>query len=111
VKRGRPLQRVKGSRPQLGPPPESDREALNLIPMRVLVVEDETDMADAVARGLRREGYAVDVVKDIAERHGGRVGLASTPGTGSTFVIWLPAVSRPFREPTVGSTPMEAQIS
>jgi len=32
--------------------------------MRVLVVEDETDLADAVARGLRREGYAVDVAYD-----------------------------------------------
>jgi len=29
--------------------------------MRVLVVEDERDLADAVARGLRRQGYAVDV--------------------------------------------------
>ena len=29
--------------------------------MRVLVVEDELDLADAIARGLRREGYAVDV--------------------------------------------------
>jgi DNA-binding response OmpR family regulator len=29
--------------------------------MRVLVVEDEHDLADAVARGLRRHGYAVDV--------------------------------------------------
>jgi DNA-binding response OmpR family regulator len=29
--------------------------------MRILVVEDETDLADAVARGLRVEGYAVDV--------------------------------------------------
>jgi DNA-binding response OmpR family regulator len=29
--------------------------------MRILVVEDEHDLADAVARGLRREGYAVDV--------------------------------------------------
>ncbi|MGQ0849364.1 MAG: response regulator transcription factor [Actinomycetota bacterium] len=29
--------------------------------MRVLVVEDEQDLADAVARGLRRQGYAVDV--------------------------------------------------
>jgi DNA-binding response OmpR family regulator len=29
--------------------------------MRVLVVEDEKDLADAVARGLRRQGYAVDV--------------------------------------------------
>jgi DNA-binding response OmpR family regulator len=32
--------------------------------MRVLVVEDETDLADAVARGLRRDGYAVDVAYD-----------------------------------------------
>jgi DNA-binding response OmpR family regulator len=32
--------------------------------MRVLVVEDEKDMAEAVARGLRREGYAVDVAYD-----------------------------------------------
>lgn len=29
--------------------------------MRVLVVEDETDLAEAVARGLRRQGHAVDV--------------------------------------------------
>jgi DNA-binding response OmpR family regulator len=29
--------------------------------MRLLVVEDEVDLADAVARGLRRRGHAVDV--------------------------------------------------
>lgn len=32
--------------------------------MRVLVVEDERQLADAVARGLRREGMAVDVAYD-----------------------------------------------
>ncbi|MDN5858190.1 MAG: response regulator transcription factor [Pseudonocardia sp.] len=32
--------------------------------MRVLVVEDEHPLADAVARGLRREGMAVDVAYD-----------------------------------------------
>lgn len=32
--------------------------------MRVLVVEDEAPLADAVARGLRREGMAVDVAYD-----------------------------------------------
>ncbi len=32
--------------------------------MRVLVVEDETVLADAIARGLRREAMAVDVVHD-----------------------------------------------
>lgn len=30
--------------------------------MRILVVDDEVDLAQAVATGLRREGYAVDVV-------------------------------------------------
>jgi DNA-binding response OmpR family regulator len=32
--------------------------------MRVLVVEDEQDLADAIARGLRRQGMAVDVAYD-----------------------------------------------
>lgn len=32
--------------------------------MRLLVVDDEADLADAIARGLRREGYAVDVAHD-----------------------------------------------
>jgi DNA-binding response OmpR family regulator len=32
--------------------------------MRVLVVEDERPLADAIATGLRREGVAVDVAYD-----------------------------------------------
>src|SRR5271167_4043509 len=32
--------------------------------MRVLVVEDERRLADAIARGLRREGMAVDLAPD-----------------------------------------------
>ncbi|HYZ93367.1 MAG TPA: response regulator transcription factor [Actinomycetota bacterium] len=32
--------------------------------MRILVVEDEEDLARAIATGLRREGYAVDLVHD-----------------------------------------------
>lgn len=35
--------------------------------MRVLVVDDEVELAEAVARGLRREGYAVDVANDGSE--------------------------------------------
>jgi DNA-binding response OmpR family regulator len=34
--------------------------------MRVLVVEDETELAEALGRGLRRDGYAVDVAFDGA---------------------------------------------
>lgn len=37
--------------------------------MRVLVVEDERALADAVARGLRREGMAVDVAYDGTDGH------------------------------------------
>ena len=32
--------------------------------MRILVVEDEHDLAEALAVGLRREGYAVDLAGD-----------------------------------------------
>lgn len=37
--------------------------------MRVLVVEDEQPLAEAVARGLRREGMAVDVALDGLSGH------------------------------------------
>jgi DNA-binding response OmpR family regulator len=35
--------------------------------MRLLVVEDEQDLAEAIALGLRREGYAVDLAHDGEE--------------------------------------------
>src|SRR3712207_2400443 len=34
--------------------------------MRLLIVEDERRVAEAVARGLRREGFAVDLAHDGA---------------------------------------------
>ncbi|MBO4208181.1 response regulator transcription factor [Micromonospora echinofusca] len=37
--------------------------------MRVLVVEDERPLADAIARGLRRQGMAVDVAYDGSAGH------------------------------------------
>lgn len=36
-------------------------------PVRVLVVEDEVDLAEALARGLRRERHAVDVAYTVAD--------------------------------------------
>jgi len=38
-----------------------------VVAVRILVVDDEVDLADAVSRGLRREGYAVDVANDGAD--------------------------------------------
>lgn len=39
------------------------------LPVRVLVIEDERALADAVARGLRREGMAVDTAYDGTNGH------------------------------------------
>ncbi len=49
--------------------------------MRVLVVEDERTLAEAVARGLRREGFAVDVADD------GEAALDKAAGTAYDVVV------------------------
>ena len=37
--------------------------------MRMLLVEDHADLSEVLARGLRRAGFAVDVVGSLAEAH------------------------------------------
>lgn len=57
--------------------------------MRILVVEDEAELAEAIAVGLRREGYAVDVAYDgegAAER------IAISPYDLITLDLNLPDV-------------------
>src|SRR5438552_11706028 len=51
-------------RPFRRAPSTPARESVYQEHMRVLVVEDEQQLADATARVLRREGMAVDVVYD-----------------------------------------------
>jgi signal transduction histidine kinase len=38
-----------------------------------------------------RSGLGLTIVRQIAEAHGGEVKLASTPGHGAAFALWLPA--------------------
>src|SRR5215212_2965854 len=35
-------------------------------------------------------GLGLAIVKSVAEAHGGRVGVCSVPGEGTTFTVWLP---------------------
>ena len=37
-------------------------------------------------------GLGLMIVREIVEAHGGQVSVRSSPGVGSTFGFWLPAV-------------------
>jgi two-component system phosphate regulon sensor histidine kinase PhoR len=45
---------------------------------------------NARARNVRGSGIGLALVKHIAEAHGGRVEVESTPGSGSTFTVYVP---------------------
>ena len=59
--------------------------------MRILIIEDEVDLASALQRALREEGYACDVA------HDGRTGLYELDCTDYDVVLldlMLPARQR-----------------
>lgn len=52
------------------------------------------DRARSRAKG--GTGLGLSIVKAIAEAHGGRVTVESTPGEGSVFTLWLPISNPPL---------------
>jgi signal transduction histidine kinase len=46
--------------------------------------------AIARAQGQRGTGLGLCIAQSIAVAHGGRIEIASTPGSWSTFTVWLP---------------------
>ena len=75
--------------------------------MRILVVEDEPDLAAAIATGLRREGYAVDVAISGATA---REKLAINPYDLVTLDLNLPdddgrVIAKDLRSELGGSSP------
>jgi two-component system, OmpR family, sensor histidine kinase SenX3 len=62
-----------------------------------------------VAAQIQGAGLGLSLVQRIIEAHGGRVGVESTPGSGSAFTISLPVGDdRPVRDPAVRERRAEA---
>jgi signal transduction histidine kinase len=64
------------------------------------------------SRSEGRSGLGLTIVRQVARGHGGSVRLESAPGEGSTFSVWLPALTQePGPSPSAGLPAPSASAS
>ena len=64
-----------------------------MIPMRVLVIEDDKRIASVLVKGLKAEAYAVDVAYDGESGEEGEDGESQDGESGKQSRIWSIALS------------------
>jgi two-component system phosphate regulon sensor histidine kinase PhoR len=83
----------------------SDRGAGIALDEQARIFERFYRAESARTRNVRGSGIGLALVKHIAEAHGGRVEVASVPGKGSTFTVYVPVA------PIVAPAPEERAAS
>lgn len=66
-----------------------------------------TQIDSTLARRYQGTGLGLAMVKRLTELHGGQVGLRSSPGSGSTFTVWLPWRTQAEQPPAPVLPPVE----
>lgn len=74
---------------------------------QALLFQPFTQIDSTLARRYQGTGLGLAMVKRLTELHGGQVGLRSSPGSGSTFTVWLPWRTQAQQPPAPVLPPVE----
>ncbi|MCK9821874.1 HAMP domain-containing histidine kinase [Nocardioides cavernae] len=53
------------------------------------------------SRAMPGSGLGLAIVRQVVDRHGGRIEVSSSPGGGARFSLWLPGVAAPVESPDI----------